>query len=280
MATCGAFHTLVVAETGELFAWGAGLDFQLGLHDDDNRLLPAQVDPEAFEQARVLMAAGGGAFSAAVTEGGGLFTFGEGGPWLGHGHDAPDFSSPQKSPARVRAELFNGDKVVMTSCGTLHQAAVTEVGQVYCWGQGGPRLGEHLFLSCLLFTVSHDTRHLAYQNPRAGVGDADSRPVPVRLAPDFFHGETVLQISCGSVHTAAVTHSGVLYTWGFGGEGRLGHGDTAMRMQPTQVMAIGQRFGTGPKRARVLMVCGGGFHTGEFSFIISPSLEESLTLYE
>lgn len=249
MATCGAFHTLVVAETGELFAWGAGLDFQLGLHDDDNRLLPAQVAPEAFDHARVLMAAGGGAFSAAVTEDGGLFTFGEGGPWLGHGHDSADFSSPQKSPARVPSELFNGDKVVMASCGTLHQAAVTEVGQVYCWGQGGPRLG---------------------------IGDADSRPAPVRLPPDLFHGGSVLQISCGSVHTAAVTHSGVLYTWGFGGEGRLGHGDTAMRMEPTQVMAIGQRFGTGPKRARVLMACGGGFHTG---YIISGSLACVLHLF-
>lgn len=235
MAACGAFHTLVVAATGELYAWGAGLDFQLGLHDDDNRLLPAQLTPDAFGHARVLMAAGGGAFSAAVTEDGALYTFGEGGPWLGHGHDAPD-TSPQKSPGRVPAELFDGDKVVMTSCGTLHQAAVTEAGQVYSWGQGGPRLG---------------------------TGDASSRPVPVRLRRDLFNDERVLSISCGSVHTAAVTCSGVLYTWGFGGEGRLGHGDTAMRLEPTQVAAIGQRFGTGPQRARVLIVCGGGFHTGK-----------------
>jgi len=57
------------------------LDFQLGLSDDDNRRVPVLVEPVSFENARVLMAAGGGAFSAVVTEDGGLYTFGEGGPW-------------------------------------------------------------------------------------------------------------------------------------------------------------------------------------------------------
>eukprot|EP00277_Geminigera_cryophila_P034899 CAMPEP_0173117702 /NCGR_PEP_ID=MMETSP1102-20130122/50488_1 /TAXON_ID=49646 /ORGANISM="Geminigera sp., Strain Caron Lab Isolate" /LENGTH=74 /DNA_ID=CAMNT_0014022449 /DNA_START=291 /DNA_END=511 /DNA_ORIENTATION=+ len=74
MAACGSFHTLVVTESGELYAWGTGLDFQLGLSDDDNRRVPALVEPASFENARVLMAAGGGAFSAVVTEDGGLYT--------------------------------------------------------------------------------------------------------------------------------------------------------------------------------------------------------------
>jgi len=122
----------------------------------------------------------------------------------------------------------------MTSCGTLHQAAITDTGDVYCWGQGGPRLG---------------------------LGDAESRAVPIKVPRDHFADSKVVFISCGAVHTAAVTDAGGLYTWGFGGEGRLGHGDTAMRLTPTLVAAIGQRFGTGPLRARVMAVSGGGFHT-------------------
>ena len=212
---------------------GEDLDF-LGLADDDNRLMPATVSTDAFGGARVLQAAGGGAFSAAVTERGGLYAFGEGGPWLGLGEAGPDFSAPQRSPTAVSGGCFGGDRVVMTSCGAMHQCALTDTGDVYCWGQGGPRLGQ---------------------------GDAESRAEPTKIGQELFGGCAVALVACGGVHTAAVTRAGALYTWGFGGEGRLGLGDTALRMVPTLVTSIGQRFGTGPLRARVMTVAGGGYHT-------------------
>ena len=34
----------------------------------------------------------------------------------------------------------------------------------------------------------------------------------------------IVQVSAGSVHSAAVTEEGELYTWGRGTYGRLGHG--------------------------------------------------------
>lgn len=37
-------------------------------------------------------------------------------------------------------------------------------------------------------------------------------------------GKQVVQIACGSTHSAAVTSEGELYTWGRGNYGRLGHG--------------------------------------------------------
>ena len=37
-------------------------------------------------------------------------------------------------------------------------------------------------------------------------------------------GKQVVQIACGSSHSAAVTSEGELYTWGRGTYGRLGHG--------------------------------------------------------
>ncbi|NP_001091192.1 RCC1 domain containing 1 L homeolog [Xenopus laevis] len=43
------------------------------------------------------------------------------------------------------------------------------------------------------------------------------------------------KISCGSRHTAAVSRSGELYTWGWGKYGQLGHGDTISLDQPKLV---------------------------------------------
>ena len=129
---------------------------------------------------------------------------GEGGPWLGLGETVPDFiAPPQRSLMAVPSECFRGAQVVMLSCGAMHQCALTDSGDVYCWGQNGGRLG---------------------------LGDAEDRDVPTSIGQEMFGGCTVILVACGGVHTAAVTSSGALYTWGFGGEGRLGHGDTAMRM--------------------------------------------------
>lgn len=41
-------------------------------------------------------------------------------------------------------------------------------------------------------------------------------------------GKQVVQIACGSTHSAAVTSEGELYTWGRGNYGRLGHGKTSI----------------------------------------------------
>ena len=35
-----------------------------------------------------------------------------------------------------------------------------------------------------------------------------------------------MEIACGGAHSAAITSSGELYTWGKGRYGRLGHGDS------------------------------------------------------
>ena len=46
------------------------------------------------------------------------------------------------------------------------------------------------------------------------------------------------QIACGGGHTAGVTLSGDLYTWGHGGCGQLGHGNQNSINQPKQVTSL------------------------------------------
>ncbi|NXI94958.1 RCCD1 protein, partial [Psophia crepitans] len=45
----------------------------------------------------------------------------------------------------------------------------------------------------------------------------------------------VSKVGCGSRHTAVVTRSGELYTWGWGKYGQLGHEDNTSSDQPRRV---------------------------------------------
>ena len=51
-------------------------------------------------------------------------------------------------------------------------------------------------------------------------------------------GKQVVQIACGSSHSAAVTSEGELYTWGRGNYGRLGHGTVALLKQSDFCMVL------------------------------------------
>ena len=86
MAACGAFHVAAVTEDGELFTWGRGMDAQLATGGLANELLPRRIG--LLGGFRVVAAAAGHSHTAAVTEDGALWTWGDGGAgMLGHGDE-------------------------------------------------------------------------------------------------------------------------------------------------------------------------------------------------
>lgn len=84
---------------------------------------------------------------------------------------------------------------------------VVEEGEVYTWGRG--------------------------DDGRLGHGDNGWKFVP-RLVEEL-RGKSIRQVTCGSYHTAAVTVSGDLYTWGGGMYGKLGHGNDTGHSTPCLV---------------------------------------------
>lgn len=52
---------------------------------------------------------------------------------------------------------------------------------------------------------------------------------------DTLRNKRIRDIACGSSHSAAITSSGELYTWGLGEYGRLGHGDSVTQLKPKLV---------------------------------------------
>lgn len=63
----------------------------------------------------------------------------------------------------------------------------------------------------------------------------------------------VKDFSCGEDHAAYVDYNGNVFTWGFGGDGQLGHGDTNTMATPKKLSFFNDK--------KVIKVeCGGG-HT-------------------
>ena len=72
----------------------------------------------------------------------------------------------------------------------------------------------------------------------------------------------ISDIKCGNHHTAAMTTTGAVYTWGFGGYGRLGHNDPADCLTPKEVETFSEKVRTraggplGPPDHAVGITCG------------------------
>ena len=102
----GYDHTGIVTEAGDLLMCGRGMHGRLGLGDEDNRATPTLVARAVFDGEAVLMVACGHFHTAALTEGGGVYTFGRGFlGQLGHGD-----GENQLVPRRVPAAAFNGER--------------------------------------------------------------------------------------------------------------------------------------------------------------------------
>ncbi|KAH7554438.1 hypothetical protein ACOSP7_028222 [Xanthoceras sorbifolium] len=90
-------------------------------------------------------------------------------------------------------------KITQVSCGEYHTAAISINGEVYTWGLGNMgQLG-----------------HCSLQS-----GNKEILPRRV-VALD---GIVIKSVSCGGVHTCALTLKGALYAWGGGQAGQLGLG--------------------------------------------------------
>ena len=55
---------------------------------------------------------------------------------------------------------------------------------------------------------------------------------------ESLRGKHIVSISAGGAHSACITSTGELYTWGKGRYGRLGHGDSEDQPKPKMVRLI------------------------------------------
>ncbi|KAL6610595.1 hypothetical protein ACP70R_040564 [Stipagrostis hirtigluma subsp. patula] len=144
---------------------------------------------------------------ALTTRQGEVFTWGEElGGRLGHGTDT-DISRPKL------VESIAVSNVEYIACGEFHTCAVTASGDLYTWGDG------------------------YYNAGLLGHGFGASHCLPKRVSGSL-EGLQVLSVACGSWHSALITSSGKVFTFGDGTFGALGHGNRQSAAYPKEVETL------------------------------------------
>lgn len=269
MVACGAEHTAVVTEGGNVYTFGRGEYGRLGHGDNQDQLIPRRIPAALFNGEQVVMVAAGMLHTVALTNVGHVFTWGHclyG--QLGHGNQ-----ENQSLPQQVEPEVFatgeapfdQDKKVVFVSAGGGHHTnAVTSGGRLYTWGlgfsgnlghgdtgnrlvptpvqgfgkPGGPEVAMTACGVSHTLVVTQDGALWACgrgDSGQLGLNDDVNRTVFERVGGAEFQGVKVVAAVAGYQHSAAVTEDGALWTWGNGNFGRLGHGGNISRLVPTRV---------------------------------------------
>lgn len=202
-----------------VFSWGRGEDGQLGIGDTSDLQEPTFVD--ALRGVGVRQIACGSGHTVVLTTDGSVYTWGRGDDGrLGHGDNGWKYV-----PRLARA--LAGQVITQVTCGSYHTAAVSNNGDLYTWGGG--------------------------MYGKLGHGNENGCSTPRRV--EALSGFHISQIACGSRHTAVVTSTGKLYTWGDKENGVAGHGDTeGHQYKPKLLETLGDEY--------IVQLSACGFHTG------------------
>jgi hypothetical protein len=103
------------------------------------------------------------------------------------------------------------------SCGAHHALALTIAGEMYYWGRD-------------LVEEKDD-----YLHPRGSDEIVGLKLVPFEISvgvKEHQYKQKIVQIACGYFHCMCLTEHYLVYSWGMGNNGRLGHGDNTAQIEP------------------------------------------------
>jgi alpha-tubulin suppressor-like RCC1 family protein len=198
----GGSHTCALTSTKLVKCWGYGAYGGCGYNNTNDVLAPAAVG-YVDTGGNVSQLAAGAQHTCALTSTGLVKCWGYG----GYGQLGYNYSNDVLSPATV-GYINIGDNVTQVIAGGDHTCALTSMGLVKCWGYGS-------FGVC------------GYNNTINTLTPASVGYVNI--------GEAVTRITAGFYHTCALTSTGLVKCWGYGGYGQLGYNSTTNVLTPATV---------------------------------------------
>ena len=210
--SCGDRHSVALHASGELYTWGGTLYGKLG-RTGDSASSSSYYLVSSLQGKRVTHVDNGNWHTAVCTDEGEVYTFGGGGKHFNKGAlgtgDMEDSMLPRRIPMFGTAVLVRS-----LCCGGYHTLALTAERTVYAWGRG--------------------------EFGQLGLGH-DNNEMEPRLIDTLSKEGPVLNLAAGENHSLAVLETGEVWTWGYGQQGQLGHGDGKNEKLPKRVAFFTQR---------------------------------------
>ncbi|KAL7377168.1 hypothetical protein ABVT39_023074 [Epinephelus coioides] len=247
-------HTLAITVEGEVFSWGDGEYGKLGHGNSATQKYPKIIQGPLFGKVVVCVSAGY-RHSAAVTNDGELYTWGEGDfGRLGHSD-----SQSRNVPTLVK----DVSGVGQVACGSSHTIAVAQDGRTV-WSFGGgdngklghgdtnrvyrPKVIEALHGFIIRKVCAGSQSSLALTSAGQvfawgcgsclGCGSSETTSLRPRFIEDLSITK-IIDISCGDSHCLALTHENEVYAWGNNTMGQCGQGHTSTPItKPKKVLGL------------------------------------------
>lgn len=202
---CGRDHTLKLTRDGDVFSYGTGKFSAAGHGGARDVLSPMILKP--LRDKRVIKIACGESHSLILTADADVYAWGRGFEGqLGIANSIEVASTPQY------IKSFYGRPVQNIEAGAYFSLAITRDNCLFGWGEA--KMGQ------------------------LGLGKQREIRLPQRIPiveQETNQEHKVVACSAGFGHTACLTETGDLYTWGFNIYGQLGLGDKKTRWYPERV---------------------------------------------
>ncbi|XP_040012790.1 probable E3 ubiquitin-protein ligase HERC1 isoform X5 [Xiphias gladius] len=247
-------HTLAITVEGEVFSWGDGEYGKLGHGNSATQKYPKIIQGPLLGKIVVCVSAGY-RHSAAVTNDGELYTWGEGDfGRLGHSD-----SQSRNVPTLVK----DVSGVGQVACGSSHTIAVAQDGHTV-WSFGGgdngklghgdtnrvyrPKVIEALHGFIIRKVCAGSQSSLALTSAGQvfawgcgsclGCGSSETTSLRPRFIEDLSITK-IIDISCGDSHCLALSHDNEVYAWGNNTMGQCGQGHTSTPItKPKKVLGL------------------------------------------
>ena len=203
----GQNFTIALKEDGTVWSWGHGESGQLGTGNTNNQTEAVQVlAPDGIKKlTNVKDIAVGYSSAAALLEDGTIVAWGNNNNYnLGDGTNT-NRSVPVYVVDANKEKLQGIVKIVK---GSDFNLALTERGEIYSWGYNG--------------------------NGQLGLNHTATTLVPSKVKDETSKGvlSNIIDITCGSSTSYALTEDGQIWSWGNNGNGQFGNGTTGWKSVP------------------------------------------------
>ncbi|PVD35390.1 hypothetical protein C0Q70_02352 [Pomacea canaliculata] len=239
---CNACHCVAITEEGKVYTWGRNEKGQLGVSDINRRDVPTKVD--LLESFNIVAAACGKNHTLFLTDRGKVLATGDNKMGqLGIGNQTQQVPCPMqvkyKGPPIRRIACGGEFSMISDINGNLYSFGCPEYGQL-----GHNTDGKY-------FVTSNKMEYKCEMTPRkVNVFIEKNRDGHITPVTDV----DVREIACGLNHTLIIDSKKRIFSWGFGGYGRLGHAEPKDELVPRML-----KFFDGPNRGATQIQCGSSF---------------------